>query len=607
MNNTGCVGPSSVAAGWKTRAERARDRVLREVQPVQNLAAPQISYQSQGRTLILGPEHRVLLAADRLRERLPVTALVTEAMPSQPDALMEQAAQLAEPVALQRLVLLSIKGFLGHFQVEVEVQGRAESLAALEGMACFDTVLDLGTSPRIETELLPPGYFHAPDAERLARALDELPELVGEFHKPRYFQQVTDQCAHSRNGMTGCTRCLEVCPADAIQVVEGAIQIDSQRCHGAGGCASSCPTGAIRYAHPQPEQTQALLRERLVGYRDLGGALPVVLLHDSFDGAAQMAAWRDRWPANLLPLQIEELGAAGLELWLAALAWGACRVVLLDSEQVTPTVRRVLEGQLEQAGRLLAPLGQEGRICWLDSRAGAWQETLTPLCAPSDLLTTEPVAKEPAAFAPVSDKRELISLALDALYGEQAGAAGRIALATGSPYGQVRVEAERCTLCMGCVSSCPQSALRDGQGEPALRFREQDCIQCGLCVQACPEQAIRLQAGYLVDSEARKQVRDLKRESPFHCIRCNQPFGTQGMVRRMLDQLAGHSMFQGVARERLKMCGDCRVIDLVQQDAAGAGPEAVLMDYVQGDRTAAVERTEAGRGDGVVQIQEANV
>jgi hypothetical protein len=30
----------------------------------------------------------------------------------------------------------------------------------------------------------------------------------------------------------------------------------------------------------------------------------------------------------------------------------------------------------------------------------------------------------------------------------------------------------------------------------------------------------------------------------------------------MLGKLAGHSMFQGAALERLKMCGDCRVIDL---------------------------------------------
>ena len=30
----------------------------------------------------------------------------------------------------------------------------------------------------------------------------------------------------------------------------------------------------------------------------------------------------------------------------------------------------------------------------------------------------------------------------------------------------------------------------------------------------------------------------------------------------MLGRLAGHAMFQGEALERLKMCGDCRVVDL---------------------------------------------
>ena len=30
----------------------------------------------------------------------------------------------------------------------------------------------------------------------------------------------------------------------------------------------------------------------------------------------------------------------------------------------------------------------------------------------------------------------------------------------------------------------------------------------------------------------------------------------------MLGKLSGHPMFQGEALERLKMCSDCRVIDL---------------------------------------------
>jgi hypothetical protein len=33
-------------------------------------------------------------------------------------------------------------------------------------------------------------------------------------------------------------------------------------------------------------------------------------------------------------------------------------------------------------------------------------------------------------------------------------------------------------------------------------------------------------------------------------------------VEAMLTRLSGHAMFQGAAAERLKMCGDCRVVDI---------------------------------------------
>jgi hypothetical protein len=52
-------------------------------------------------------------------------------------------------------------------------------------------------------------------------------------------------------------------------------------------------------------------------------------------------------------------------------------------------------------------------------------------------------------------------------------------------------------------------------------------------------------------------------------VRCGKAFGTLKAIEAMLGKLAGHSMFQGAALERLKMCGDCRVIDLYSsQDEA---------------------------------------
>ena len=54
----------------------------------------------------------------------------------------------------------------------------------------------------------------------------------------------------------------------------------------------------------------------------------------------------------------------------------------------------------------------------------------------------------------------------------------------------------------------------------------------------------------------------LNETQPYGCIRCGKPFGTLQAIEAMLGRLADHPMFQGEALERLKMCGDCRVIDL---------------------------------------------
>jgi ferredoxin len=144
--------------------------------------------------------------------------------------------------------------------------------------------------------------------------------------------------------------------------------------------------------------------------------------------------------------------------------------------------------------------------------------------------------------------------------------ASAIALpAVGSPLGAINVNKERCTMCLSCVSSCPAGALKDNSELLQLQFIEKNCVQCGLCEQTCPENAINLVPQLLLTPE-RKEARALNTAKMFHCTRCAKPFGTEMAITNMFTKLAGHSMFQGAAAERLKMCMDCRVIDLHSAD-----------------------------------------
>ena len=169
----------------------------------------------------------------------------------------------------------------------------------------------------------------------------------------------------------------------------------------------------------------------------------------------------------------------------------------------------------------------------------------------------------PATFMLSNDKRTAIEFAVEHLARHAPRRVDEIALPAGSPFGEVRVDRDKCTMCMACVGACPESALMDGVDRPLLRFLERNCVQCGLCEATCPEDAIRL-SPRLALTPAVREARVVNETQPFHCVRCGKPFGTKQMVDAMLGRLAGHSMFtQGSALARLKMCADCRSVDMM--------------------------------------------
>ncbi|MGE5737820.1 MAG: 4Fe-4S binding protein, partial [Betaproteobacteria bacterium] len=180
-----------------------------------------------------------------------------------------------------------------------------------------------------------------------------------------------------------------------------------------------------------------------------------------------------------------------------------------------------------------------------------------------------PVALPPrvaATFAATTDKRRTLALAFDHLAQHAPIPQTTIPLPAGAPFGTLAVDAERCTMCLACVGSCPEAALLDHVETPQLRFIESNCVQCGLCATTCPEQAITLVPRLALAPEARAP-RVLNEAKIFACTRCGKPMGTEKLVLSMIERLRGHSMFAGEdSLARLRMCADCRVVDLVTNE-----------------------------------------
>ncbi|MES2481761.1 MAG: 4Fe-4S binding protein, partial [Pseudomonadota bacterium] len=440
----------------------------------------------------------------------------------------------------------------------------------------FDLVLDLRAAPAFLQHAKPQGYLHLPPGAAPQARLDAvlaLRGLVGEFEKPKFFHYKQTLCAHSRNRQVGCSACIDVCSAEAISsdAARQQIKVNPNLCVGCGACTTVCPTGAITYTYPRPNEQGTRLKTLLDTYAKAGGRDPMLLLHSQEAGAAMVEALgraarvgtAHGVPANLMTMALWHTASTGIELWLAAVASGARHVAVLATDEEAPQYRDALRQQMDVAQAILTGLGYEGT-----------HFSLLHCKHPSDLdqelqLITRRVGGVPttlARFAVGADKRPTLELALDHLIAQARQLPEAIALpAAGSPLGSIVVDKDKCTLCMACVSACPASALQDNADAPQLSFIEKNCVQCGLCASTCPEAAISLQPR-LLPSPERKRSRVLNASQPYACIRCAKPFGTLKAIEAMLGKLGGHAMFQGAAAERLKMCGDCRVIDIYSAD-----------------------------------------
>jgi ferredoxin len=549
-------------AGWSTEGGRATPKIAAMLAEaaLEMPPTPTVTMKSHGICLVYGRDETALEAARQLVGRLDITLLLSQPQSIVPPRVVD--------VPIFKGTIAAARGHLGAFELTVDdyapMRPSARDALSFEAprngaSTTCDLILDLsGGRPLLPGADRRDGYLRPDPGHPAAvqRALFDLTNLVGEFSKPRYVAFDASICAHSRSRKTGCTRCLDVCPASAIRPDGDAVAIDPFVCGGCGACHSVCPTGAASYALPPPAKLVERLRVLLTTYRGAGSEPAVLLVHDTRQGEeliSVLARLCDGLPARVLPFAVNEVTQVGFDFLASALAYGAAQIMLL----APPQRRDELQGLAAQVGLAEALMTGLG---YGSGRVGVISESDPEALGRMLAALPRIMSAKPASHLALGDKRGLIQLALDHLHAAAPDRASQIALAPGAPFGSVNVRTEGCTLCLACVGACPTSALQDNPEKPQLRFHENLCVQCGLCQNTCPEKVITLEPRFNLAPEARS-ARILKEEEPFACIRCGKPFGTKGSIDRVFGQLAQkHAMFQNERMiQTIQMCDDCRV------------------------------------------------
>ncbi len=432
----------------------------------------------------------------------------------------------------------SIEGWLGDFRLESVM---TETKAPRSVTA--DIIIDLSTRPVLERSVFPAGYLHADASVMPSDLAAQAGELVGTFEKPRYFTYTPEICAHEIAGQTGCTRCLDVCGADAIRSEGALIRVEPHLCQGCSACTLACPTGALSVARPRRLDLMDRMNTLIDGLETLPSTLHVVAegTHTDHDVGATIG--------SAAPLEVPVIAAFGEELWLAALARGVHRVVLWPEAGLPADTRRLLDKRLAEVACITEAMGQGRDAISL----GGDRRKDVP-----DITTFQSVSREPLAVSHDSRKRELLNAALRRWQESLPGSHETLELPVGSPIGGISVDPEACVMCSVCARSCPTASIRYGENEQTawLELAEANCIQCGLCERLCPEDAITLQPR-LMSTEQRYRWHSLNEAPLATCDACGKPHMPEPLLDSMIGKLAATTGAADIERQ-FRRCPACR-------------------------------------------------
>ena len=240
----------------------------------------------------------------------------------------------------------------------------------------FDLVLDLHASRVVRAAPAAAGLLRA--RRRSARAGEgrgRARRRCRASSRSRSSSTTRNRCARTPLAQSGLQRSASTCArALAIRPDGDRVAVEPHLCVGCGACTTVCPSGALTYAYPPVPDLAARIRTLLSTYALRGRARRVPAAPRRGRPRSLSRAWRAAGagcPRASSRSRCSTSRRSALDVWLAALAWGATQVAVLATGNEAPQYRDAIalpdvgrRGDRPGArlpGRALPPRRRRGR------------------------------------------------------------------------------------------------------------------------------------------------------------------------------------------------------------------------------------------------------
>ena len=334
------------------------------------------------------------------------------------------------------------------------------------------------------------GVFSVADFESADVLLEVLRKNLGEYSYKDIISYKEDLCQYHHRRQKHCAKCTDVCPTFGVGANDSLMELAFSMvdCVSCGACVGVCPTNCLEYEELPKEGLEEII-EFYKGQK---------IFLCAFSDYEKLCTQNAILPEALTPMVLPNLLMLNENDLLTMLQTSGNGILVYGESLSSP---------MEFLNNITQQIYKKDSVFLVKNMESVFEISQKLPSIESYLYKNRYNKPFRESFA-----QRLQYMIKD----NDFGLAASVVKESGAPvfYGDIKINAAQCTLCLSCVGACNVNALFARSDDFSLRFNASLCTTCGYCITSCPEnvmelscEGIALNAGYFKSREVAKDTK----------------------------------------------------------------------------------------------------